>query len=92
MPGVALKEEVPGETGADRDWGTETGADWHRDWGTETGADRDSKISGDLLSFLTFAKSVYKAAIAQVEWCGRGNQEGMVLTPPSRTRPQWRQG
>ena len=41
MPGVALKEEVPGETGADRDWGTETGADWHRDWGTETGADRD---------------------------------------------------
>ena len=61
---------------------------------TETGAQRlaqteTPKISGDLLSFLTFAKSVYKAAIAQVEWCGRGNQEGMVLTPPSRTRPQW---
>ena len=63
MPGVALKEEVPGETGADRDWGTETGA--QRLAQTET-----PKISGDLLSFLTFAKSVYKAAIAQVEWCG----------------------
>ena len=94
MPGVALKEEVPGETGADRDWGTETGAETGTETGaqrlaqTETGAD---SISGDLLSFLIFAKSAYKAEIAQVVWCG-GQQEGIARTPPSRTRPQWCQG
>jgi len=76
------------ETGAQRlaQTGTETGA--QRLAQTETGAD---SISGDLLSFLIFAKSAYKAEIAQVVWCG-GQQEGIARTPPSRTRPQWCQG
>ena len=54
---------------------TETGAQRLAQTGTETGAQRLAQtetgaISGDLLSFLNLAKSVYKAAIAQVEWCG----------------------
>ena len=70
---------------------TETGAQRLAQTGTETGAQRlaqteTPKISGDLLSFLTFAKSVYKAAIAQVEWCGRGNQEGLAQTQPRRIK------
>ena len=77
MPGVALKEEEPG---ADRDWRRQRlgHRDWrrlaqrlgHRDWRRQRLAQTEAPITGDLLSFLKLAKSVYKAAIAQVELCG----------------------